>query len=240
MTDAVEVKVNGRWPLMLPLHRAEWEPLTTGWEVERLDSMYAHLGPGDVVYDIGAEEGDLPALWASWVGDEGGVVLVEPCPWVWPNIRYTFEANDLRRPLAAYAGFAASSPRPGWESGLTINSYPDCAAGEPRPNRGFMHLVERPDIPTATIDLLAWIGRPPTAITIDVEGSELQVLRGADRVLARHRPLVWVSIHTDAGWMAEKYPNDGADAVHEYMAAAGYDGMHLATDHEEHWMYTPR
>lgn len=67
MTEMMPVKMNGRWDMLLPEHRALRPEWTTGWEADHLDSMHANLRPGDVVYDVGAEEGDMSALYASWV-----------------------------------------------------------------------------------------------------------------------------------------------------------------------------
>lgn len=65
----VAVTMNGRWTLNLLQHRAEkagWDS-AHGWEPERLASMAANIRPGMVVYDVGAEEGDLSALCATWI-----------------------------------------------------------------------------------------------------------------------------------------------------------------------------
>lgn len=212
----------------------------TGWEPERIDSMHATLRPGDLVYDIGAEEGDMPGLWASWGCD---VLLVEPNPRVWPNVRAIFEANDLTDRLRGYfVGFASDHQtpgRPGWteEHVGAEPVWPACAFGEVIRDHGFLVIDERPDCPATTVDLLAELYGPPDAITIDVEGAEYRVLRGARRTLETARPVVWVSIHTDLEWMRLRYATEGAAVLHRYMAELGYVPEHLATDHEEHWIF---
>ena len=64
----VPTLMNGRWELRLPSHRAYRREWTTPpyWEPERLDAMHALIEPGDVVYDVGCEEGDMAGLFASW------------------------------------------------------------------------------------------------------------------------------------------------------------------------------
>lgn len=243
-----EVLVNGRWSLLLPRHRAErpeWLIENGGWEPERLASMAEHLGPADVVYDIGAEQGDLPGLWSSWGCD---VVLVEPNPLAWPNIRAVWEANRFRAPLAWWVGFASDREElPARRDvahpfGLGVHGWPACADGEAIGATGFRHLSQEADVTSqTTIDRLTHlIARPPTAITIDVEGSELLVLRGAAATLDAHRPLVWVSVHTDRVWMDEMYGGVDVDDVHAFMAGHGYVGNYLATDHEEHFFFEPK
>lgn len=235
--------INGEWVLELPEHRAarpQWDIANGGWEKERLASMHANIEPGQLVYDIGAEEGDLPALWASWGAD---VVLFEPNPRVWPNIKVIFEANDLAdRVRGCFVGFAGDTdtypegalPGTGWAGGW----WPDAALGEVIGDHGFMNLCERPDVPSVTIDQARLIVGKPDAITIDVEGAELQVLEGARATLTGiDQPTVWVSIHPE--FMAEMYGTH-PDDIHNLMAWCGYRSKHLATDHEQHWVFWPK
>lgn len=99
-----KIKVNNKWEIVLPDHRADWPEWSKGkgWEKARLDSMHENLSKDDVIYYVGAEEGDMPALCAMW---GARVVLFEPNSRVWPNIRATWEANKLEDPLFCYVGY---------------------------------------------------------------------------------------------------------------------------------------
>lgn len=239
------VTVNGKWEIILPDHRADRGEVWDWWEAERLASMHEHLDPGDVVYDVGAEEGDMPGLWASW-GCQ--VVMFEPNPKVWPNIKAIWEANEFPRPLACFVGFCGDREYdPVSErldgTGWYFLDWPPAADGPLIGDHGFLNLSERPDVPVIRIDQVARMSthpgiplRPPTAITIDVEGSEFQVLSGANETLREHRPLVWVSIHPD--FMAEMHDTH-PDQIHSLMATLDYRGKMLADDHEQHWFYWP-
>lgn len=229
----VPTLINERWELLLPEHRAV-RPEWPHWERERLASMHANLKPGMVVYDIGAEEGDLPGLWASW---GCAVVLFEPNPLVWPNARAVFEANGLA-PAGCWPGFAADvtadAPEADRELLAIRDGWPVSAYGDVIGDHGFRQLNERPhDTPRVRIDdVPAVLDVPaPTAITIDVEGSELSVLHGAERTMRDVRPLVWVSVHPT--FMREQYGVDAED-LFAFMAGLGYRRTHLASDHEEH------
>lgn len=236
MTEMVETLVNGRWSIKLPDYRAEREEWATGWERERLDSMHANLGPGDVVYDVGTEEGDLSGLYAQWGCD---LVLVEPNALVWPNVRAIWEANDLRPPLACWEGFASNeSSRPPRLSALT-RGWPASCTGPMIRAHGFEAMSQASrTLPTITLNELSiYTETRATAITIDVEGAELRVLEGASGILASHRPLVWVSVHDEM--IRDEY-GASSEAVHEFMARLGYRMHLLAIDHEAHWFYWPQ
>lgn len=227
-----QVMVHGKWPLILPEHRQDdWET----WEEERIEDMYDWLQSGDVVFDVGAEEGDLPALWATW---GCSVVCFEPNPDMWPNIRIIWEANDLD-PLAGwFVGFASdrSDYQPVSLDG--VNAWPHEAYEEPTEGTGFRHLSQHPHIQQITIDEWCYLhGLVPDALTIDTEGSEFRVLQGASAVLEASSPLVWVSIHTDRAWVDQWYDGFTSEDVVEWMSSLGYKGIHLGTDHEEHWRF---
>lgn len=241
MTRCVPTLINDRWTLLLPEHRAS-RPEWPTWEKERLAAMHDVIRPGDVVIDVGAEEGDLPGLWASW---GARVVLFEPNPLVWPNIRAVWEANGFPAPAGWFVGFASDcidlDPAGCDVDDKPVRGWPRCAYGPVIGDHGFRHLAQEADrTPQVTLD--HWCREnavTPDVITIDVEGSELRVLHGAARVLTEHRPVVFVSVHTDEVWMDENYGSVDAADVDEWMAGLGYRSVFLALDHERHVMYLP-
>lgn len=231
----IDTTINGRWTLKLPEHRAG-RPEWPWWEATRLAHMHHHLhGAEGCVFDVGAEEGDFPALWASWRND---VVLFEPNPKVWANVKAIFDANRLA-PLLTFPGFAADQDGDRdieFLGGLGHGPvWPPSAHGPVIGDHGFCNLSERPDVPRLRIDTVAEV-MPPTAITIDVEGAELQVLRGAEHTLRELRPLVWVSVHPE--FMADMY-GDTPDDLHGFFDKLGYERTFLTTDHEQHWFMWP-
>lgn len=258
------VRVNDRWDLAVPEHRAgHWER-NPQWEPARIESMAANIKPGMIVYDVGAEQGDISALLASWVlggfeevslfpdgrrhgeivryGPEytamarkGGVVLVEPGAWYWPTIRETFRLNGLPDPLYTWHGFAADRDQ-GWtENTHKAGGWP-LDAFAPITGREAFGNVRGTRQPVITLDTLAGLGQPPDAITMDVEGAEILVARGADRVLTEYRPLVWVSVHAEA--MFHDHGVYQAE-FHSEFHRHGYEKVLLDFDHEGHVFYFP-
>jgi hypothetical protein len=95
MTEMIKTILNGEFEMVLPKHRAdrpEWHN-ETGWEKLRLKSMHNNLSEGDVIYYVGAEEGEMTALCQMWGAE---VVLFEPNPKVWSHFPITWSANNLK------------------------------------------------------------------------------------------------------------------------------------------------
>ena len=235
----VPTLINGTWEVLLPAHRAartEWR----WWERARLASMYRNLRRGDVLIDVGAEEGDMSSLFARWI-DPGGVVLIEPNPKVWPNIRAIWEANALPKPRAWFVGFAGHetnlSPPHSDVDSHDRHGWPACAYGDVIGDHGFRgYRDERGRTPTVRLDdLAATSDITPDAITMDVEGAEWAVLEGAEHLLREVRPMVWISIHPS--FLRDTYGLNRCDVL-RFMEERGYEGYPIATDHEEHWAFS--
>lgn len=106
-----DVMVNGRWPLTLPKHRVGHWRDNPVWEPERLASMRRNLHPGMVVWDIGAEQGDLSALYATWV--RGCTDTTCPC-----QDGDSCHYEDARLPSGEIS--EASERPPGWQRGGVV------------------------------------------------------------------------------------------------------------------------
>lgn len=231
-------KINGEYEIWLPEHRAnrpEWNIKNGGWEKERLASMKERIQHRNspVVYYIGNEEGDMSALCQMW---GASMVLVEPNEKVWPNTKAIWEANKLTPPLGCFVGFAANAdifP----SSHMNYNRFPACADGPIISDHGFKELHDRGDIPQVKIDtLVQMVGIVPDFLSIDVEGSEFEVLRGAEKTLREHRPIIWLSVHPEfmfANW--KEYSGD----LRQWVKDLGYKEEILAYSHELHLRYAP-
>jgi FkbM family methyltransferase len=225
--------------LVVPDNVADWDAVAgdSPWERERMESILSTLQDGDCLYDIGAEHGWMTAIYAQRVGGEN-MVVVEPSPEFWPNIRLCFEQNQLGQPLFCWEGFAGAEEINLTGSGAYKNRWPKSSQGpETHDRMPYRHPNHHSElIPTTTIDRIARTIRPPDGITIDVEGAELLVLEGAKYTLEMDRPYVWCSVHPDL--MLKDFDTD-EDLLHRFMQDQGYDGRLLRHDHEYHWGYWP-
>lgn len=236
MNATVPAKINDRWDIALTPDRAEFHAARPRWEAERLAAMAEVVGPGCMVVDVGAECGDFTALYGMWA--QGFTVCaMEPQPLYWPAIRAHWRANlGVHAPMT-WQGFAAD--RTNVLDPIVLRGWPKSAYSEITPDAGFLHLAQsEDDVVALALDDLAL--ERLDVVTIDTEGSEYRVLRGAQRALAEARPHVFVAEHTDAAWMAEHYPDEGHDAIDALMRSYDYDGALLASTHEDHWHWWPR
>lgn len=233
MSDLIPTLVNGRWPLQLLPHRAARESWPW-WEAQTLAAANSLITPGMVVWDVGAEEGDFPALWGTWGAE---VVLVEPNPWVWPQIRLHWEANVDRPPLRCVVGLASdqtTEANPDYDPEFT-GVWPNVAFGEIRPAHGFRHIWEHAAVsPQYRLDDLDL--PPPGLVMMDIEGGELFALAGMAATLTEHRPQLIVSIHDR--FLADLYGKTEDDVI-GLMEGLGYEHRLICVDHERHEWFWP-
>ena len=229
MADLVKANLNGLDELYLPKHRAERPDWYTGqgWEKQRHKSMKDNIGKGDVVYYVGAEEGEFPALCQKWGAE---VVLFEPNPAVWSHYPVIWKANKLDDPLGFYGGFASNKTT----SNASV-SFDDIASVEIEGAHGFKELyLEADNYPQVKIDDYVKNSKPPTAISIDVEGSEFEVLKGAEQVIKKYRPKIWLSLHPE--FLFHQWGLYGRD-VRNWLMDRGYKEQLLEYEHEVHLYY---
>lgn len=218
--------------LTLPTPLADWD-VWDYWEREHITSVRDTLGAGDLLIEIGAEHGWMSCVFGHIVGPEN-MVLIEPTAEFWPNIRATWGRNHQQPPRAAWRGLFGASAN---TTSPVADGWPSESDGPMAGARAYTYLHEHPETPTATLDLfVAKNGTAPKGITVDVEGAELEVMRGAEDTLTVYRPVVWLAVHPDL--MRRDYGTDPVD-LHRYMGGLGYRAEWLATDHEEHWVFRP-
>ena len=162
-----------------------------------------HLRAGDVFYDLGANIGFYATIAARIVGPLGHVYAFEPHPESAAAVERNAQLNDLRNvtPVAA-----AVSDRDGR---LTLSLSESSATHRLGGDAG---------VEVDVVALDSWVARTgsraPTFVMIDVEGAELDVLRGMRDLLERARPVVCCEVH----WLGREFP----DYVERELAPLGY------------------
>jgi FkbM family methyltransferase len=161
---------------VLRLFLGTYEPRQTALFCQRLRS-------GDVVFDIGANAGYYTLMAARLVGPRGKVVACEPDPKMARYLRRHVAANRHRNVSVVESAVWATSGIARFSRGAGTGTGRVTDSGE---------LAVR----LTTLDELAMEhGAVPTHIKIDVEGAELDVLRGGHATLTRARPTIFLSTH---------------------------------------------
>jgi FkbM family methyltransferase len=163
------------------------------------------LAPDSSCVDVGANVGDVLEVIAT-VAPHARHVAYEPLPALADGLARRFPDVVVRAVALADA--------PGDARFVHVPGAP--ALSGLRAVHGASHPVEALPVPVRTLDDDLPRDLAPRFIKIDVEGAELQVLRGAARTLEEHRPLVAFE-HSGA---AAAYGTTSED-VWRFLAARG-------------------
>lgn len=191
------------------------------WNPEEYDAFRAIVTPGSTVLDVGANVGAYTLLFAQWAGPAGRVIAFEPAPASIAGLRRQLRLNGLTGRVevvqAAVSGSVgtASFACDGASGANALGPAPDAA--------------RTITVPTTTIDAFcAERAVRPDMIKIDVEGAELDVLRGARSTLASPSIAVFIEFHPTA-WAMRGIT---ADAIRGELAAQGFaaEPLHPSID----------
>jgi FkbM family methyltransferase len=176
-------------------------------------TLLAHVAPGDCAIDVGAHKGGYVYWLHRAVGPTGRVFAFEPQPRIADRLRAALAACDLRNVTLENA---AVSDRCGEVTMTLPPGRSTCGATlEPRGEA-------RDTFPVRAVTLDHYFETLPslrvTFLKCDVEGHELSVFRGADRLLRTHRPALLFECE------ARHAPARSVRAVFEHLEALGYSG----------------
>lgn len=151
--------------------------------------------PGQVLFDIGANVGFYSLLGSRLVGATGSVVAFEP---VIRNLSYLYRHVSMNRCGNVSVLAAACSDEAGLASFAVASNVGEGHLETAAAVSGRSATVGRALVPTVTADSVAEkIGSMPDVMKVDVEGAEMEVLRGAKRILGERGPRIFLSIHSD-------------------------------------------
>ena len=167
------------------------------------------IQPGHVVFDVGAHVGYYTVLSSVLAGPSGQVIAFEPLPANLKYLRRHLKLNDCDnvRILTNCVGEGSSVARFDDSHGTGVGHLANEGSFEVQV-RSLDEMVESGELPI------------PQFLKIDVEGAELLVLKGAERLLRRHHPTLVLSTHSD----------DLDRACLQRLSEFGYDVEHLEPD----------
>ncbi len=143
---------------------------------------------GDIVVDVGAAFGFYSIVASKMVGQLGKVIAIEPQPDSFDMLNRNIKLNKLKNILTL--NYAASSRK------TTLKLYSSYSTIEERAGQSPQQYVE---ISADTLDnLLRQLAIDEANwIKVDVEGAELDVLKGAAGILSKSRDLaLFVEVHS--------------------------------------------
>jgi FkbM family methyltransferase len=151
-----------------------------------------HLRPGMVFYDLGANIGLFSLVAARIVGPTGKVFSFEPDPEVAARLRSNIVRNGFSNVTVVEAGLWSSSGKVSFVKADA--SSPDHGTGR------FVSAENVAGVPTRCVSLDDFVASapPPDVIKCDVEGAEVEALKGAAKLLEEHHPWLLCEIHSES------------------------------------------
>lgn len=182
------------------------------------------IRPGSVVIDIGANIGAHTLPLAACVGPTGRVVAVEPTRNAFERLSEQVKLNpELAPRITLRQAMLMGSPQATLAEKIYA-SWPLATPNEAHPGHGGVGVPTTGATVTTLDDLVAELGLESVdCLKIDVDGHEVEVLRGASETLKRFKPLIFFE-HSPYGIAEKGYdPSE----VAEIFRGVGYQFAHL-------------
>jgi FkbM family methyltransferase len=155
------------------------------------DALASLVKPADVCYDIGANLGFFSLLFARFTGPAGLVYAFEPVPVNVSAIRRNAKLNGFDNLEVMEIALSSNDGRVELLVAKHVGGAVLGSVGVPPPD-----LKGRRWVTTSSVDSLIERRkvRAPDVIKIDVEGAELDVLRGMERLLSERSPRLIIEV----------------------------------------------
>ena len=163
----------------------------------------------DICYDIGANLG-YHALLMSDTAVDGHVYAFEPIPNVYNILKKNIDCNCKQNVTIVKKAVTCEVGK----IQLGLDTTIDQAAQNFLTKEENRNMCENIECDCTTLDRFVEAGnRPPSLIKLDVEGAEVDVLKGGRNVLMRYHPIIFCEVHGRAA----------ADEVYKILCEYGYE-----------------
>jgi len=162
------------------------------YEPETFDFFRKNLKPGDIVFDIGAHIGLFSVVASRLVGETGKVYAFEPTPFTRGVLGKVIKLNGCDHNVEIRT--EAVSEKKGTAYFFDTGTEVSNANSLIETSRSKKKL----EVPVTSVDeFVAERGLLVNCLKVDVEGAELQVLRGARKVFTEQRPVARLGLHPE-------------------------------------------
>jgi FkbM family methyltransferase len=179
--------------LWMELNPRTGQGFVRGTGESRVQNFFVeNLKPGMVVYDLGANCGYFSLIAARCVGPQGKVFSFEPEPALAARVRNNMRRNGFQHSTVVEAAV--------WRETGTV-SFASSDKSE-SPDQGTGQITssavagKTKIVPAIALDDYVKTAVPPDFIKCDVEGAEVEALRGAVQILSVSRPAIVCEIHS--------------------------------------------
>ena len=196
--------------------RAHWfRYFESDYEKENCAFLQRTIKPGMDILDIGAHIGFFSVIFSQLTKNSGRIVCIEPTPGTFQYLLETLKINHCKNvtPVQAAvsdkigsATFYISDEYEGNNSNSLVDKHP---------------LLEMNgyEVRLETIDnIITSFSLKPSFIKIDVEGAELDALRGGLSTFSEYKPSLILGLHP----AAIQRKGDSLEAIWELLINAGY------------------
>jgi len=155
------------------------------YEIEKQLAIKDCLKPGQVFYDVGANVGYYSLLASRYVGARGFVIAFEPLS---RNIEYLSRHSLINNLSNLMIVPEALSDHSGKENFSCADNPSAC------------HITPDGELEITVTTLDEFIKNrstpKPDVIKVDIEGAEIDFLKGSINTLIMHRPIVFIATHS--------------------------------------------
>jgi FkbM family methyltransferase len=181
----------------------------TKFEASDIHNLKQYVRPGTSVIDVGANIGFFSVHFANWVSGNGKVIAIEPEEQNFIRLRERLKNRVEAGVVHLVQGVAAEL-----EGNLRLSLNPDHPADHRIAEQGI-------SVAAFTLDGLVAAHHGPeiSLVKIDVQGAEMRVLQGANKLLRECRPILYIEVDDKALLGA----GTSAEMLVSHLAEMGYE-----------------
>jgi FkbM family methyltransferase len=197
---------------------------------DRSRAIHQYLKPGDTFWDIGAHVGWFSVFASHIVGRTGRVLAIEPAPEAYAKLKANLHLRPIAIAINCGVGNTEGMREFSAQGSATSGSFvPAVTAINAHYNDA---AVTSRSVEMRRVDDLPG---QPDLIKIDIEGFELEALRGAERILRQTRPTLIVEIHPPQLELC----GGSAEAIYDLLRIQNYAVQEIdRTDHTPRSLFT--